>query len=64
VLINLTDAAGSFSDTWFFATASAKNQMLAVALAAISTQSQVSAFVETPAGGTATECYNLYIKAS
>jgi hypothetical protein len=58
----LTDAQGTFSNTWFFASQAAKNQMLAVALAAISTQSQVNAWVDAPEEGTVTQCYALYIK--
>ena len=65
VLFNLSDVQGSFNNTWFFAAGTAKNQMLAVALAAVSTQSQVNAWVDTPTpGGPVTECYNLYIIAS
>ena len=38
ILIRLSDTNGSFTNAFFFAAGSAKNQMLAVALAAISTQ--------------------------
>jgi hypothetical protein len=61
---SLTDSKGSFTNTWFFAAQSAKNQMLAVALAAISTQSQVNAWVDAPQQSGMTQCYALYLVAS
>ena len=66
VLLYLTDTQGSFPPSWFFAAQTAKNQMLAVALAAISTQSQVHVFAaDAPvAGGAPPQINNLYIIAS
>jgi len=65
VLFRLNDVSGAFSDIWFYAPQATKNQMLAVALAAINTQSQVHVFVDTPnpPGGEATQCYNMYLLA-
>jgi hypothetical protein len=66
VVLNLSDVNKNFSDTWFFAAGSAKNQMLAVALAAISTQSNVSAWVDPPNSNNTpwTQCYELRIISS
>jgi hypothetical protein len=67
VYFQLTDLGGSFNFTWFFAANSAKREMLAVALAAISTQSQVRAEVDVPTGQDTNphpQCYRLYIVAS
>jgi hypothetical protein len=63
IALNLTDVGGSFSDNWFFAAASARNQMLAVALAAVSTQLQVSAWVDPPNANNTpwTQCYELRV---
>ncbi len=44
----LTDSAGTFQKTAFNASAPIQSQMLAVALAAISTQNQVSALLDPP----------------
>ena len=65
VLIDLSDQAGSFGNQWFYAPASAKDEMLAVALAAISLGRSVSATVELPnAGGVPfTQIYRLYLLA-
>jgi hypothetical protein len=65
VLFLLSDTGGSFQNEWFYAANSGKKEMLAVALAAISTQSQVNAWCDPPVtGGPSTECYNLYLTAS
>jgi hypothetical protein len=48
IQISLTDTNGFFAFGWFFAAETAKNQMLAVALAAISTQSRVNAWIDPP----------------
>jgi hypothetical protein len=64
VQLALTDTNKTFSNTWFNAVSQFQNQILAVALAAISTQSQVNAWVDPPEAGTTTECYALYIIAS
>lgn len=44
----LSDVAGSFPATAFFAAEGGKNQMLDVALSAISTQAQVNAVLDNP----------------
>lgn len=64
--LNLTDLGGSFTGTWFFAADKAKREMLGVALAAVSTQNQVSAFVDPPNAGNnpLTQCYTLHIVSS
>jgi hypothetical protein len=65
ILFLLTDAAGTFSNTWFFAANVAKREMLATALAAIATQSQVNIFLDPPDGsGNPTQCYGIYVIAS
>ncbi len=65
VALLLTDTGGAFQSTWFYAANSGKKEMLAVALAAIGTQSQVNAFCDAPAaGGPSTECHNLYLMSS
>lgn len=67
IMICLTDSGGKFSNTWFYAAQDAKTQMLAVALAAISTGSQVNALVDVPTGPDTEphpQCYILYIIAS
>jgi hypothetical protein len=63
VIIQLSDTNNSFTGNWFFAAQDAKNQMLAVALAAISTQMQVSAWVDPPNTNNTpwTQCYELRI---
>jgi hypothetical protein len=67
IYLNLTDVAGTFDHTWFYAANNAKREMLATALAAISTQSQIRAALDIPAGQDVTphpQCYRLYIVAS
>lgn len=67
IYLELTDLGATFDHTWFFAANSAKREMLAVALAAISTQSQVRAEVDIPTGQDThphPQCYRLYIVAS
>ncbi|MGB0073816.1 MAG: hypothetical protein WBP71_12775 [Terracidiphilus sp.] len=65
VLLQLSDtnSTPAFTNTWFFAAEGAQNQMLAVALAAISTLSTVSAWVDPPITGKFTQCYELSIVA-
>lgn len=60
ISVTLTDVGGSFIPTQFKVPDGAKREILAVALAAISTQSKVSALVD-PATGL---CYSLSIIAS
>lgn len=64
--INLTQmpqATGTFNGQWFFCHPAAKDQMLAVALSAISLGKQVVASLDPPnAGGSPyTQVYRLYI---
>ena len=51
IYINLTDSGGSFPASWFYAADSAKREMLAVALAAISGQKKVTCMGEGPNPG-------------
>ena len=62
IVIGLTDTAGSFSRQQFSVPGNCQNEMLAVALAAISTGKQVVAQVDTPAAGTLAQCYSLYLQ--
>jgi hypothetical protein len=48
IYVNLTDTAGSFVNQWFYAAEKSKAQMLSVGLAAMSTNSQVEAAIDTP----------------
>jgi hypothetical protein len=57
----LTDLNGSFADVEFFAVDEAKREILAVALAAISTQSNVGTVVDVPTGVSNPQCYSLTI---
>jgi len=63
IYLNLTDLGGSFAGTWFFTADKAKREMLAVALAAVSNQCQVSAFLDPPNAGNnpLTQCYTIHI---
>jgi hypothetical protein len=66
IYIMLTDTGGAFNTQWFFAAANCKSEMLAVALAAISSQSQVSVSCDVPphpGGEPYTQCSRLYIIA-
>jgi hypothetical protein len=64
VSITLTDLGGSFVNTAFTVADVAKREMLALALAAISNQLQVSAYVDDPTAGAATwNCYSLGLLA-
>lgn len=65
VLFLLTDAAAtpSFQDSWYYAAEPGKNQMLAVALSAMSNQYQVHVFLNPNQGGNATQCDNMYLMA-
>src|SRR6476646_7468640 len=51
VYINLTDLKGSFANTWFYAAAGAQNQMLDVAIAAISNDNAVDVVATAPNAG-------------
>lgn len=67
IYLNLTDTGGSFDHTWFFAANNCKREMLATALAAISTQSQIRAVLDVPTGQDTIphpQCYRMYIVAS
>lgn len=61
VSVGLTDVGGSFGNTAFTVPDQAKREMLAVALAAISTQAKVYALLDPPAAGTPWNCYTLRI---
>ncbi len=70
VFVQMTDASQppQFQTVWFYAAQGYQNQILAAALTAISTQSQVWAFVDPPAAGAnsgspPTQLYNLYVVA-
>jgi len=63
VTVTLADVGGSFGKTGFPVPDAAKREMLAVALAAISTQSKVSALVDPPTKSP-WQCYTLNILAS
>lgn len=65
IYINLTDQAGAFTGQWFFAAANSRNEMLAVALAAISLGKTVNANVDPPkpGGSPYTQCNRLYLIA-
>ena len=69
IYLTLTDLGGSFKHDQFYAVDSCKNEMLAVALAAISTQSQVRALLDVDEGreeikGAGFACHQLFIVAS
>lgn len=65
IYLDLTDKGGKFSGQWFYAAASSKNEMLAVALSAISLGKAVSAYLDPPAtsGSPYTQCYRFYLVA-
>jgi hypothetical protein len=65
IYINLSDKAGSFSDTWFYAANGIQNQALEVAIAAISSNKAVSAGAVAPVAGntTFTEITRFYLLA-
>jgi hypothetical protein len=48
IYVNLTDTGGSFVNQWFYAAEQSKGQMLSVGLAAMSTNRQVEAAIDTP----------------
>jgi hypothetical protein len=64
VVVHLTEVNGSFSGVPFIAMNIAKSQILAAALAAISTSSPVTAYYDQPpaAGGASLMCYGLLVK--
>jgi hypothetical protein len=63
IYISLTDQGGTFSGQWFYAAENAKDEILAVALSAISTGFLVEAAAVAPnSGGTPyTEVSRLYL---
>jgi hypothetical protein len=63
VYINLTDKAGSFANTWFYAGAGAQNQMLAVGIAAINGNKtvQMGGAAPNPGGNPYTAVERLYL---
>jgi hypothetical protein len=65
VLFLMSDVKGAFSNYWFFAPQATKNQMLATAIAAMTSQMQVNVFVDTPNSNNnpATQVYNMYLQS-
>ena len=69
VMVNLTTvppvAFGGFEGVWFYVADGTQSDMLAVAIAAITHRMWVHVFVDTPdiQSGTATKCYNMYLRA-
>jgi hypothetical protein len=65
VYINLTDTGGSFPDSWFWVEEAAKREILAVALAAVTSRRRVNATIEPPHPGNSpyTQIYRLYLRA-
>ena len=59
----MSDAAGSFNYQWFDAAENSRDQMLPVALAAISLGRHVTAALDVPlpSGSPSTQCYRLYL---
>jgi hypothetical protein len=66
VYINLTDAAGSFGPTWFYAGAGAQTQMLSVGVAAINSSKHVEVAAVAPNNGNNpyTEVSRIYLLSS
>ena len=67
IYLCLTDMGGSFDHTWFYAGNPAEREMLATALGAISTESQVRAVLDVPTGQDTVphpKCHRLFIVAS
>jgi hypothetical protein len=66
IYINLTDTAGSFSNNWFYVEELAKKEILAVALAALTSRRHVSAAIEPPKAGNSpyTQIFRLYLRSS
>ncbi len=62
--VALADIAGSFGPTLFRVPDIAKREILAVALAAITSQSEVAALVDDPSQPQAEWCYTLEILSS
>jgi hypothetical protein len=65
IYIRLTDVGGAFKGYWFFAAENSRNEMLTVALNAISTGKRVdvSADAPVPNNQTYTQIYRFYIVA-
>jgi len=61
VVVQLTDLAGSFANVEFAVVREAKREILAVALASISTQSNVLATLDPPVAGVQANCYALMV---
>jgi hypothetical protein len=66
VYINLTDKAGGFANTWFYAANGIQNQALNVAIAAINGRKEVEVAATAPNPGNApfTEINRLYLLAA
>jgi len=65
IYIQLTDVNNAFSNYWFYASENSRNEMLAVALAAMSTGKRVTAAADEPVSSNATytRIYRLYLIA-
>lgn len=63
IYLGLSDRDGAFAKYWFFAANSAKREMLATALTALSTGMRVTAFVDPPNANNTpyTQCHRLYV---
>jgi hypothetical protein len=68
IYFQLTDTANppAFTTTWFYAADNAKNQMLAVALAAVNAGLTVYLWADTPTAGSnaLTKVYRMWINAA
>jgi hypothetical protein len=64
VALELSDLAGSFANVEFAVVPEAQREILAVALAAISTKSNVLATLDPPVSGVQANCYALSILTS
>lgn len=64
IYVNLTDTAGSFANVWFYVEELAKREILAVALAAITSRRRVNATLELPHSDSPPykQVYRLYLR--
>ena len=66
IYTSLTDTGGSFSNNWFYVEELAKKEILAVALAALTSRRHVTAAIEPPNAGNSpyTQIFRLYLRTS
>jgi hypothetical protein len=64
VLLNLTDTAGSFANTWFQAPDGTQAAMLAVGLVALTNNKFLEVGADPPTDGSTPAISNLYLLAS